>query len=189
MIEFYNDLQKKLKGNIHFTATGNAWGLGCNGIHLLDLFAFLTRTTNITLSNNLIDKDIIKSKREGYIEFTGTIKGETDKHSFQMTSFAENTSPVQIIINTPTVKYHIEEGENPKVWTSKYENKWSWEEETFVIPFQSQLTNLVVDEILSSGNCLLTTYTESSHLHLLLLNNLLLHLIKTNNITLECPIT
>lgn len=191
MMDFYKDLRKEMKGSIHFMATGNAWGLGCNGIHLLDLFAFLTGTTDIKLSNDLIDKKIIESKRAGYIEFTGTITGQTDSHSFHITSFAEQTSPLQIIINTPTAKYSIEEGANGKAWISKYENKWNWEEKTFTMPFQSQLTNIVVDEILSSGNCALTTYEESSHLHILFLNNLLAHLRKINNdntIT-ECPIT
>lgn len=191
MMSFYQNLKSELKGNINFSATGNNWGLGCNGIHFLDLFAFLTNTTNIVLNNNLIDEKVIESKRDGYIEFTGTIKGEANNHSFQITSFAENSSPLQITINTPTIKFSIEEGTNAKVWISKLENKWAWEEKSFSMPFQSQLTNILVDEILDTGNCSLTTYKESSQLHILFLNNLLAHLRKINNDNsiVECPIT
>lgn len=191
MMPFYQDLQKELSGTIHFTATGNAWGLGCNGIHLLDLFAFLTQSSNLVLSNELIDKTIIESKRAGYIEFTGTITGFTDKYSFHITSFPNDVSPLHININTPNVRYSIQEGATGKVWISKLENAWKWEEASFSMPFQSQLTNLVVDELLEKGNCSLTTFKESSTLHLLFLNNLISFLRKVNNTNSidECLIT
>lgn len=191
MMDFYQTLQKELSGNIHFIATGNAWGLGCNGIHFLDLFAFLTKSNGIVLSNALIDKTIIDSKRAGYIEFTGTITGHSDQHSFHITSFPNNSSPLQIHINTPTVRYSIEEGTTAKVWISKLDKKWAWEEETFNMPFQSQLTNIAVEELIERGTCNLTSYKESATLHLLFLNNLISFLQKTNNnnsIT-ECLIT
>ncbi|HEY0031080.1 MAG TPA: Gfo/Idh/MocA family oxidoreductase [Bacteroidia bacterium] len=191
MMPFYQQLQQELKGAMHFTAVGNNWGLGCNGIHLLDLFAYLSRPSSIELSNNLINKPSIESKREGYVEFTGTITGHAYPHSLHITSFAGEPSPLQIIINTPTAKYSIQEGPTAKVWISRLANKWEWEEQLFTMPFQSQLTNLVVEQILNSGTCSLTTYEESSRLHVLFLNNLLIHLRKINNDNsiLECPIT
>ncbi|OFY84029.1 MAG: hypothetical protein A3F72_18595 [Bacteroidetes bacterium RIFCSPLOWO2_12_FULL_35_15] len=191
MMPFYQELQKELSGTIHFSATGNAWGLGCNGIHLLDLFAFLTRSNNIVLSNDLIDKTVIESKRPGYIEFTGTITGHTDKHSFHITSFPNDVSPLYITINTPTARYSIQEGPTGKVRISKLNNSWKWEEESFTMPFQSQLTNILVDDLLETGNCTLTTFNESSALHLLFLNNLISFLRKVNNSNSidECLIT
>lgn len=191
MMPFYQNLQKKLSGTIHFSATGNAWGLGCNGIHLLDLFAFLTRSNNIVLSNDLIDKTVIESKRPGYIEFTGTITGHTDKHSFHITSFPNDSSPLQITINTSAARYSIQEGATGKVGISKLENGWKWEDESFTMPFQSQLTNIVVDDLLETGNCSLTTFKESSALHLIFLTNLISFLRKVNNSNSidECLIT
>lgn len=191
MMDFYQNLQKELSGPIHFMATGNDWGLGCNGIHLLDLFAYLIKEQNIILSNHLIDKTIIESKRQGYIEFTGTITGYTNKHSFHITSFSNDSSPIHIIINTPIVRYIIQEGGTSKVWISKLENGWIWEEQSFIMPFQSQLTNRVVDTILEGGTCDLTTYKESSVLHLLFLKNLIsfLQTINSDKTINECLIT
>lgn len=191
MMDFYKDLQKELSGSVHFMATGNAWGLGCNGIHLLDLFAYLTKDQNIILSNQLIDKTVLESKRPGYIEFTGTITGRTDKHSFHITSFPNGSSPIHIVINTPTVRYSIQEGSTGKVWISKLENAWSWEEQTFTMPFQSQLTNRVVGSVLETGTCDLTSFKESSVLHLLFLRNLISFLqnINSDNTIKECLIT
>ena len=73
----------------------------------------------------LIDKTIIESKREGYIEFTGTITGHADKHSFHITSFPNDSSPLHITISTPSARYSIQEGAAAKVWISKLENKWA----------------------------------------------------------------
>lgn len=191
MMPFYQELQKELTGPIHFSATGNAWGLGCNGIHLLDLFAFLTKSTNIVLSNELIDTTIIESKRPGYIEFTGTITGHADKHSFHITSFPQAFSPILIAINTPLARYQIQEGPTGKVRISKLENDWRWEEQSFTMPFQSQLTNIVVDDLIETGNCSLTNFKESSTLHLVFLTNLISFLRKVNNTNSinECLIT
>jgi len=169
---FYQNLQKELSGVIHFNAVGNAWGMGCNGIHLLDLFAFFIKSNEIVLSNNLIDKRVIESKRAGYIEFTGTITGHANGHSFHITSFGNDISPLLITINTPTARYCIQEGSTSKVRVSKLENKWAWEE---------QLTNIVVDKLIEEGDCELTKYKESAALHLVFLTNLISFLREVNN--------
>ncbi len=191
MMEFYQNLKEQIKGPIHFTATGNAWGLGCNGIHLLDLFAYFAQTTQVVLSNNLLDKTTLTSKRAGYIEFTGTISGYSDANSFQITSFANDSSPLQISINTPTVRYHIFEGVNAKASIVKLEENWKPSEEEFKMPFQSQLTSVFIDELIDTQNCSLTPFADSSALHLVFLNNLIEFLRKTKNDNSinECQIT
>ena len=191
MQDDYQNLQNELTGPIHFTATGNNWGLGCNGIHMLDLFAFITKSNDIVLSNNLIDNKIIESKRSGYIEFTGTISGHTKKDSFNITSFTENASPFLITINTPVARYSIQEGAKPVMRVSRIENDWKWEEKNFNMLIQSQMTNLLVDELLEKGTCRLTSYEESARLHILYLNNLIsfLRVLNNNNNIEECLIT
>lgn len=191
MMDFYRDLQKQISGNVHFSITGNAWGIGCNGIHLFDLFAFLTQSVNYTLTHDLLDEQLSESRRPGYIEFTGTVTAHGNGNSFRMTSFSEKPSGTIIHIDTPTARYSIEESDKAKVWISKMENNWQWEESSFVMPYQSQLTNVLVEEILETGNCKLTSYEESAALHLLILNNFLsfLRKIKNNNSIDECLIT
>ena len=54
MLDFYNELKKTLNGNIHIAVTGNGWGLGCNGIHLLDLMAYLTGTPDFKFETQTI---------------------------------------------------------------------------------------------------------------------------------------
>ncbi|MEO6901899.1 MAG: Gfo/Idh/MocA family oxidoreductase [Bacteroidia bacterium] len=191
MMSIYQEIRNELIGPIQFSAIGSSWGLGCNGIHFLDLFAYLTNSTEIILSNNLIDKKIIDSKRSGYIEFTGTITGYSSNHSFHITSYATANSPLQLIIDTPTIRYVIFEGSLGKVLKYTAKNNWQLEEFTFEMPFQSKLTNVAVTQIAVSGSCELTPFIESSKLHLVFLNNLISFLqteIKNNPIR-ECMIT
>lgn len=191
MMKVYQDIQKELKGNIHFVATGNNWGMGCNGIHLLDIFSFLTGRTDIKLSNELIDKTILESKRPGYIEFSGAITGTANQHSFHITSFSEAVSPLHVHIHTGTTRYSLQEGANGKLWISRLDKNWEWEEKGFEMPFQSKLTNIVVQDLLSKGNCDLTPFETSKELHLLFLNNLIdmMRKINNDNTIKECPIT
>lgn len=193
MMTGYKNLRHQLLGStsVNFSVAGNAWGLGCNGIHMLDLFSFLIQSTNISLDNILLDPIIYESKRAGYVEFTGTIRGVSEKHSLSMTSFSNNTSPLIIHIDTPTARYRIQEGTESTVWANTLENNWKLDTYTFNIPFQSQLTNVVVDELLDSGDCELTTYNESAVLHKLFLKNILqfVQQVKNDKTIKECLIT
>lgn len=194
MMNGYLQIKQELsseKGAIHFVATGNNWGMGCNGIHLVDMFSLLTGRTDIEFSDELIDRTILESKRPGYIEFTGTVLGTAAPHSFHMSSFAEGSSPLHIHIHTATTRYSIEEGANGKVWISRLSANWGWEEKEFKMPFQSQLSHIFTDELLSKGNCGLTPYKESKELHLSYLNTLIGVMRKVNNdkTIKECPVT
>jgi len=191
LIVYYQQLKKELSGNIHFSVTGNSWGLGCNGIHFLDFFSYLANTTQITLNHSLLDKQIIESKRQGYDEFTGTITGSANGSSFTIASYKENISPLLITIQNNDFRYIILEGNTSKVIKSSRENNWATEEISFAIPFQSKLTNLVVEDILNTGKCNLTTFEESSKLHLNYLELLIDFTRKIkNDLTIdECLIT
>ncbi|MES2837174.1 MAG: Gfo/Idh/MocA family oxidoreductase [Bacteroidota bacterium] len=191
MVSFYNTLKQNLTHPFTFSVSGNAWGLGCNGIHFLDLFSFLSNSKNILINSTLLDNTIHESKRAGYIEFTGTIVGSFDKNSFSLTSFNAKPSGVIIEINSQIARYIIEEGATSKVRYALQENDWQWKEETFEIPFQSQLTNVVVEDILQTGDCKLTQYADSSAIHQVYLSNFIsfLQTSKQDNSINECLIT
>lgn len=191
LIDFYSQVKAEITTPFQFTVTGNNWGLGCNGIHFVDLFSYLSNSTNITISNSLVANSVLESKREGYFEFSGTITGDDGLNSFSITSFNSDISPVQILISSPTIRYLIIEGSVSKINKSELKNNWVWETTEFKFPMQSELTHLVIDEILNTGRCSLTTYEKSMKLHLIFLKTLLskLRLIKNDNLISECPIT
>ena len=192
LFPFYQNLKKKinLDSPISFQVSGGNWGLGCNSIHYLDLFAFLTGTSDIHLFGGGLHSGTIDSKREGYKEFTGTLLGTTEKGD-QLTfcSLPENEAPLLIQIMTSQERYILSESDQ-KALSSTKDGQWKWEVEEFNILYQSQLTHLVVEEIFEKGNCSLTSLEESYVLHKTLLNVLLKHVNKfSEQIYTHCPIT
>jgi predicted dehydrogenase len=189
MMQVYQNLKKEITGTIQLSVTGSNWGLGCNGIHFLDLFAFLSNSKKIVLTNNLIDETIIESKRKGFDEFTGTITGESENNTFQITSLSSGNSPISVTIMTQNTCYQIQEGPTGTLIKRNLENQLYLEEQKFSMPFQSQLTNIVVDQLIENGDCNLTTLEESSNLHLEFLSNFISFLQNKNKTIDECLIT
>ncbi len=88
-MDTYKELKEALKdaSYIDMTVTGGEWGLACNGIHMLDLYAFLTEGGEFEFDNNLLDKRIYESKRHGYIEFGGQMTLKCKRGTLSMGSY------------------------------------------------------------------------------------------------------
>lgn len=190
MYPIYNEIKEKISGACTFNFSGSNWGIGCNGIHLLDLVAYLTNQTEFVIDNSLIDKEVIKSKRDGYIEFTGTLKGFTSdlKNTFTFNSYAEEGIPFTISFQNKHLHYIINEPLKKIIIVNTID--FSIEEKNIIIPFQTNLTIKVVEQLLVNGNCELTTYNESQQLHKLLLKEFLDIVNHNNEIKTDiCPVT
>lgn len=194
MWPFYQQLKQKLKGakNIEYLVSGanSHVGLGCNGIHFLDHYAFLTGEVNINLNVDRLDNEIHDSKRAGFIEFTGTIYGgSADGGIITISAYANNDAPVMVTILSDTMRCIIHEEES-KAWLSEKECDWQWQQIEFTIPYQSQLTHIAIQNILDNNNCVLTSYHESWKLHEIFLKALKSHLSRCRMEEMEsCPIT
>jgi predicted dehydrogenase len=80
---------KKFWGNepiIYMDVHGGDWGLGCNGIHFLDLLAFIYPGEKFYFECGGLDKESRTSKRAGFIEFTGTLRGTYGQTTLNLTS-------------------------------------------------------------------------------------------------------
>ena len=175
--KFYQQFGEKLMnvGPVKMTISGKLWGLGCNTIHYLDLLTYLTGATEVPdIDISELDNVIISSKRNGYVEFTGSLKGKIGEHSFVLTSIEDSEPPFDITFTTDTAQYEIHERDSVGVvntFIRDINGKWEIIDiESFTIPFQSKLTNIVAQEILCSGTCPLTSYTEAMRLHLPMIN-------------------
>jgi len=163
--QVYRDLREELKAADRFqvSVSGSDWGLGCNGIHFIDLIAYLAGCAEAHICIDGLDHECIESKRRGYYEITGTICGNVGKCSeFSITSYKGGTVPNSVIITSDAGQCFVFE------WAGKSIGVTSAREITekqITIPFQSQLTNIVIEEILDTGDCGLTPYQESARLH------------------------
>jgi predicted dehydrogenase len=57
----------------NMTVDGANWGLACNSVHFIELMQYLTDRKKLYLSESLLDREIIQSKRSGYLELTGSL--------------------------------------------------------------------------------------------------------------------
>lgn len=191
----YSDYQK-IKGvigdisDISIQVSAGQLGLGSNAIHHIDLFKFLGGGSIKSIQTDSLKQKIYASKRNGYIEFYGTLKVNAQNGTLSITSFEHSDLPLTISITTATCKVLIQESKGPFALISKKENNWEKEEISFTFQHQSELTQIAVSEIFSKGTCSLPIYDESASIHKLLLESYHSFYNKVGNTNEKlCPIT
>jgi len=145
---------------------GGQWGLGCNAVHYVDLCAFLAGSDEIGVdSASELDRAILASKRPKFLEFTGRIRGACGAHRFELIAHAGSDEPATLRINGRSVD---ESG----------------------LPLQSELTHLLVEEILATGSSSLPTLVQARAVHAPLLELFTEHLARvTGERPARCPVT
>lgn len=143
---------------IYMTNADEDWGLCCNAIHMIDIFLYLTEETSYTVETKFLNDKIEDSKRDGYIEMTGKLEVKTEKGNI-LTLISEKNYDGE-------KNFMIENGENMYV-ISEGNGNWSMNGHfyQYSMPYQSQLTGVLADEILITGGCSLTPFNISVEYH------------------------
>lgn len=166
MNPFYQNLAAELKGeNIHqFSVHGSNYGMACNAIHFIDLFAFLSSRQDYMINLSGVDS-VVQSKRNGYIEFFGEITGKfLEGPEFKLVcDNADET--VSFCIEIEMAKKTIVIDEISKTVTALDKGHNNFKELEFRQPYQSELTGPLVDKIIETGTTDLTKFAESMQLH------------------------
>jgi predicted dehydrogenase len=182
---------KQIKGRSYFSIVGEFWDLGCNSLHMIDLFVFLSDSKLRSLNTDGLDDTIFHSKRKGYVEFTGTITGIMENNdSFALSSFPGERGPLTLQISTKGNRWLIQEGGTKAFLHLEAENKYAVAQHDFFQEFQSNLTTQIITDLLDYKECGLPSYEEAAHTHKIFIESLLN---KYNTITnlneTKCPIT
>ena len=195
----YKSIKEKIskESPINIYVDGDNWDLACNCIHFIDLFSYFSNQLNISINSSSLDKKILESKRQGFIEFTGKLICTTDRgDSLIMNSSESGNKPIIIYLSNKDFRYYIIEYidgnmySNGKVISSLKTNDWSWEENDIRMPFVSDLTFKIVEQILDTGDCDLPIINESFKQHKPLIESLNEHLELVTNKKYEiCPIS
>jgi len=168
MYPVYKEIKKILENQkrISFHVDGKNWGMGCNSIHHIDLFAYLTGDGSITLDESGLDKEIYQSKRKGFVEFGGYLTGHSSRGDFlSLVDYkAEDGTRLSFHIVSDEYEFLIHELDKV-ILESRKEDGWKSQRLALKIPFQSELTYLAVQQILNEGVCELTPLEESFALH------------------------
>jgi len=191
MFPFYQALKNELESSeqVSYMVQGGAWGMGCNGLHFIDHLSFLTNNHSLKIDNDFLHPHVYDAKRANYIEFNGLLKGRLGNHIFTLYSNKEYT-PTTLTITTNTLTAFIDEASG-YTRIARQNNDWKWEESTQkIVYFQSELSNVLIEQIINTGNCDLPTYDEAMQLHIPFIEALLSHIKNVNGQVLTlCPIT
>lgn len=171
----YQELRDEVRRakRIHAQIKGGNWGLACNSIHIVDLFAYLSSDDlqAITCNGTLLENQIFESKREGYIEFYGKLTGKIGKKTTYLIECGHDDTAVLIELFTDKAYYCIDEDSGRMTVQSL--NGGELMERYFEISYVSQTTAQVVDMLLQGQPVELTSYEESAMLHIPILREFL----------------
>jgi hypothetical protein len=167
LYDFYMQLKDLLKAEdlIYFSLTGGEWGMGCNSVHFLDLICYLSGTSDINIDRIYLDPGFIPSKRPGFFEFTGRIEGRiSEKIQFRLHSQRASTAPISISLSTKNHQINIFE-KDAYALSAVSNNSWIRVKNDIKIPFQSELTQIMAKQILTTGESSLAGFEESYLIH------------------------
>ena len=144
---------------IEMHVRGGEWGLACNAIHYIDIFAFLTSSLVESVNVENLESAIYPSKRPGYVEFFGSMSVQYENGHKLVLSCSHDQSACRISIIDSEGLYDIDESSGI---VSKNAHKTNI---TILSRNQSDLTQIFAEQVLAFGRSNLTTYNESSALH------------------------
>lgn len=181
MMPTYQKIEKYFKNKrISYLVTGSKLGLVTSAIHYLDHASYLSGTTKFQINTTGLEPKPIPSKRKGFLEFNGTLTANFKNGSnVSLTCYPDGSAPIIVEVHSDSAHYIGRESEG-KAWLAKADNKWQWEELEAPIPFQSQLTTVLAEKILTTSKCDLVSYNESEKIHLNMLEPLLSFLNKNS---------
>ena len=187
----YKKMHDYLKG-VHLfevNISGSDWGLATGSIHIIDLISYLTGSSDYIINSDLLDSEFVESRRKGFIEFTGILKGSFNtKPYFSISSYKDGNIPSIINIISEKCIYMIIE-DLGRGWIYRAAENWSGEEFSFETPYQSQLTQGLIKQIIDTGSSDLPSFEESAKLHIPMLNSLISFLCRSGREVDRCPIT
>ena len=186
LMTWHNQLKLKFygQGPLRVIKSGGLWGLACNSIHFIDLVSWWTGESLLSVNSVGLDRAWFKSKRSGYFDVAGELfikfSGGTELVLRSNSKTTEDVISVQIFNNNLWTIYEekgIASSSNGAILNGQIE-------------YQSELTGPMVTQILNVGTCDLPTLNESSELHRIFLDSMLVHWNKSNNSNdKEVPIT
>lgn len=179
----YQSLKETLNGKPvkSYIVSGSDWGLGCNAIHFIAALEYVAGDTVTSLEMDQDTALIRKSKRAGYKEVTGTLRGITASGgTISLSSLPVEGQAISVVLEAGDDSYEIAEGKTIALNGG--------DKEPFPMLYTSQLTAPLV-KILKEGQSDLPSYTQSVHQHKILFKALNDVFYGVGNSEVQCPVT
>jgi predicted dehydrogenase len=170
-----------------YRVEGQGWGLACNLVHHLDEFASLSGCDDISLNAAKLDRSIASAKRDGYVEFFGSISGKGGDGNRFVASCSSGPASGRTV--------SIDLGDKRLTISPRHEliiaNGTGTRTEPYPMPPQSKMTSVYVDAILAGRKPALPDYAAAARLHRTMLGTFIGHLrdVRQDDTIDECPVT
>lgn len=184
----YIDLQDKIRASVSSVSmkvvAGNL-GLGCNAIHYMDLFEYLTGNPITKCSSALMLCATNCRRGQNYKEFSGILFADDDqKNTLSIYFDPSHTGNVNIELSIDDEHVLLSEGCETEY---HFDRKKIGKRKFDIIP-TSKLTSKIVNDILSDST-LLPTIANTKNVHSFLFKQINLTLGVPDEETVLCPIT
>ncbi len=166
MMPFYEEVKQRLgEGPAEYNVTGTQFGLITNLIHYADFLAWISGCNDFSTDLSAIIREMPESKRRGYFELNGTVTLHfTNGSTATITCNKEGHFPIMMQLQNDKKRVVIDEGNYRAFWQDDI-NSPDFEISGFSIPYQSQLSTVLAEELFKTGGCRLATFEESAHIH------------------------
>ena len=169
LFSFYDQFLSDLKNSsqVSYHVQGGEWGMACNALHFLDHLQMMQSEDKptIQIDTTMLMTEVVESKRKGCYEVYGTLNGTIGNGSFSLTCTKGEIIPTTISIMSDDVRIIVDEYKGIAMF-AKRDNEWKWENyEDKIVSFQSELTGIVADDILTHQICKLPTYLDAAIVH------------------------
>ena len=152
--------------------------MGCNSIHFLDLFAYLSRKKQIAIISKELNRKIYKSTRTGYGEFKGRLKFKSGKSllniedniKFKNKAFTISTKQKIFLFNEQENILTVKNIINNSIKKYKCER-----------PYVSNTSYKIVKKLINNKKIELSSFEETISYHKLLINIFSKHLKSINS--------
>lgn len=172
------------QGPLCVTRSGGLWGLACNSIHFIDLVAWWTGESLVTVDSTSLDSQWFESKRPGYFEVAGELVARFSGGTVLVLHSQPDAAEEVIHVDLQNgAKWVINEGKGVACGPGDAVISGR-------VEYQSEMTAPLVTEILTNGTCSLPTLQVSSAQHAIFLDAMLTHWNRSQNRNAqEVPIT
>lgn len=186
LMGLHQSLKGRLEGGGPFMVerSGSLWGLACNAIHFIDLIAWWSGEAVRSIQTKGLKRHWLESKRLGFYETSGELEVTFSRGSTLLLKSLEDVTIEEFCLKTA----------NGNVWRIDELLGVAGDSHGLMIhgalEYQSTITAPLIENIMNYGRCELPTFAESSEMHKIFLDAMLMHWNEVNELKdTRVPIT
>ena len=156
-LDVFKEIKNKSTGKIKMKVSGGNWGLLCNTIHYVDLMAFISESSPEKILKQKLNSNFFPAKRKGFFEIYGSFQVIYKDGSILYLECVDSEEELTIEYKCGSYKlnYNLISG------VLKSDNQSSIRN----IPYQSDMSTDLVNNILLNKKCELTKIKDSLNFH------------------------